>query len=79
MWVNEFEGVMFVFEVEVGMEKIWLGLVFVIVFRMLVWVICLVLLVVVVFFVFFIIKMVVYACSDEIEVLKLVGVTYCFI
>ena len=78
-WVKQLRGVGAVSEVEMGMDKIRLGLAFVSVFRTLAWAICVVLLIAAVFFVFSTIKMAVHARSDEIEVLRLVGATPLFI
>lgn len=73
------EGVHGVSEVEVGLDKIRLGLVFIDVFETLAWVICAVLIIAAVFFVFSTVKMAVHSRADEIEILRLVGATGRFI
>jgi len=78
-WVAQLNGVNGVSEVEVGMDKIRLGLAFVDVFQTVAWSICIVLVVAAVFFVFSTIKMAVHNRSDEIEILRLVGATKWFI
>jgi len=78
-WVAKLKGVEQVREVEMGMERIRLGLAFVDVFGTLVWVVCGVLLIASVFFVFSTIKMAVHHRADEIEILRLVGATRGFI
>jgi cell division transport system permease protein len=78
-WVAQLHGVDQVREVEMGMERIRLGLAFVDVFGTLAWVVCIVLLIASVFFVFSTIKMAVHTRADEIAVLRLVGATRGFI
>lgn len=78
-WVSTLEGVEGVSEVELGMDKIRLGLAFVDVFNSLAWAICIVLIVAAVFFVFSTIKMAVHSRSAEVEILRLVGATGRFI
>ena len=79
VWVKDLKGVDGVSEVEIGMDKIRLGLAFVDVFRSLAWAICVILIIAAVFFVFSTIKMAVHARADEIEILRLVGATPRFI
>ena len=78
-WVQGLDGVDGVTEVEVGLDKIRLGLAFVNVFETLAWAICIVLLIAAVFFVFSTVKMAVHARADEIAILRLVGATARFI
>ena len=79
VWVKSLKGVGGISEVEIGMDKIRLGLAFVDVFRSLAWAICIILIIAAIFFVFSTIKMAVHARSDEIEILRLVGATPRFI
>jgi cell division transport system permease protein len=78
-WVKQLQGVDGVSEVELGMDKIRLGLAFVEVFNSLAWAICIVLVIAAVFFVFSTIRMAVHGRYDEIEILRLVGATNRFI
>jgi len=78
-WLNQLAGIEKVDEVEFGIERIRLGLAFVDTFQVLAWAVSIVLLVAAIFFVFSTIKMAVYARSDEIEILRLVGATGHFV
>jgi len=78
-WLNQLTGIKKVDEVEFGIERIRLGLAFVDTFQALAWAVSIVLLVAAIFFVFSTIKMAVYARSDEIEILRLVGATGHFV
>ncbi len=78
-WAVQLEGVAGVSDVEMGMDKIRLGLAFVDVFNSLAWWICGVLVIAAIFFVFSTIKMAVHSRADEIEILRLVGATGRFI
>jgi cell division transport system permease protein len=78
-WVAQLNGVHGVSEVEMGMDKIRIGLAFYDVFGTLAWAICIVLVVAAVFFVFSTVKMAVHSRADEIEILRLVGATPRFI
>ena len=66
-------------EIEFGIERIRLGMAIVDTFETLAWVLSVVLLTAAVFFVFSTIKMAVYARSDEIAILRLVGATSQFV
>ncbi len=79
LWVNELRGVESVSDVEMGMDKLRLGLAFMDVFDSLAFAICIVLVIAAVFFVFSTVKMAVHARADEIEILRLVGATGRFI
>ncbi len=78
-WVAQLRGVGGVSDVEMGMDKIRLGLAFIDVFNSLAWWICGVLIIAAVFFVFSTIKMAVHSRAEEIEILRLVGATGRFI
>ena len=78
-WIAQLSGIKKVVEVEFGIERIRLGLAFVDTFQLLAWMVSIVLLVASIFFVFSTIKMAVYARSDEIEILRLVGATGNFV
>lgn len=78
-WVKAQAGVASISEVELGLDKVRLGVALVDVFRTVAWAICIVLVIAAVFFVFSTIKMAVHARQDEIEILKLVGATPGFI
>jgi cell division transport system permease protein len=78
-WVGELGGVDGVSDIEMGMDKIRLGLAFIDVFDSLAFAICIVLVVAAVFFVFSTVKMAVHMRAREIEILRLVGATGRFI
>ncbi len=78
-WVKALKGVRSVSDVEVGLDRVRIGIAVVEVFRTLAWAICVVLVVAAVFFVFSTIKLAVHARQDEIEILRLVGATNRFI
>ena len=78
-WLKDLEGIHRVAEIEFGIERIRLGMAVVDTFELLAWVLSIVLLIAAIFFVFSTIKMAVYARSDEIAILRLVGATSQFI
>jgi len=78
-WLKDLEGIHRVAEIEFGIERIRLGMAVVDTFEVLAWVLSIVLLIAAIFFVFSTIKMAVYARSDEIAILRLVGATSQFI
>lgn len=78
-WVGKMDRVVGVSDIEIGMDKIRLGLVIVDVFDSVAWIICVVLIIAAIFFVFSTIKMAVHSRAEEIDILRLVGATGRFI